>query len=100
MENYEYRRGMGSFKPKFQSIPDEYYPLTTGEVAGYSALVVLTIGGCLGMMLGLMQWVLKEGLEGFVQVWSIIYLVFVIILIIAFFVGGRARIRESKKMIM
>ena len=25
---YEYRREMGAYKPKFESVPDDYYPLS------------------------------------------------------------------------
>jgi ABC-type dipeptide/oligopeptide/nickel transport system permease subunit len=91
---------MGSLRPKFHSIPDEYYPLTAGEVACYATLVVLTIGGALGVMIGFLQWVTTYGLEVFVQVWSIVFLVFVVVMIIAFYVGGRRRIRQGKRLIL
>jgi hypothetical protein len=100
MENYEYRRNMGSFKPRFHAIPEEYYPLTMGETVGYAAMVLLTIGSSLGLMIGLLQWVTSAGLEGFVQVWSILFLVFVVVLIIGFYVGGQSRIRQGKELIL
>ena len=62
--------------------------------------VVGVIGGALGFMIGSIFWVLNKGLEQTIQVWSIVFLVFTAILIIAFYVGGRTRIREEKRMIV
>lgn len=66
---------------------------------GYSAYVLLLIGGVLGIMIGFLYWVINKGLEQFVQVWSILFLIFASLLIIAFYVGGRTRIREEKRLI-
>jgi uncharacterized protein YacL len=62
--------------------------------------VILTIGGMLGIMVGLLYWVTNKGLEAFVQVWSIIELIFIVTAIIAFYVGGKTRIREEKRLIV
>ena len=58
------------------------------------------IGGSLGFMIGSLYWVTNRGLEQSVQVWSIIFLFFTLFLIIAFYVGGRMRIKEEKRMIV
>jgi hypothetical protein len=63
-------------------------------------MVVLTIGGMLGLMVGFLYWVTVQGLEGFVQVWSIFFLMFIIILIVAFYVGGYSRIKQAKQVIL
>lgn len=91
---------MGSLRPKFESIPEEYYPLTMGEAFAYAALVVGTIGCMLGLMIGSLYWVREAGLESFVQIWSMAFLCFVVILLIAFYVGGRSRLKETKRLIL
>ena len=91
---------MGALRPRFESIPEEYYPLTMGEVFTYAALVVGTIGSVLGLMIGFLFWVTQAGLESFVQIWSMVFLVFVVILLIAFYVGGRSRLKETKMLIL
>ena len=59
----------------------------------YALYVVLTIAGVMGVMIGFLHWVLKGGLEDFIIVWSIVFLVFTVILIILFYHGGRSRIK-------
>jgi hypothetical protein len=94
LRNYEYVRTMGSFKPRFEGIPDEYFPLTTCEGLMYACFVLFIIGATLGIMIGFLFWVTNKGLEGFIIVWSIIFLVFLPIMMAFFYVGGRGRIRE------
>lgn len=53
---------MGSYKPKFEGIPDDYYPLSCCEVIMYSIFVLGIIGGTLGMMIGFIYWVINGGL--------------------------------------
>lgn len=84
---------MGTFRPHFLSIPLDYYPLATSEILRYTLIVVVTIGLALGIMIGLLTWVIKHGLEQFTQVISIIFLFFVVVMIVAFYVGGKRRIR-------
>lgn len=100
MSNYEYTKSMGAYKPKFEGLPEDYYPLTNCEILGYTLFVVGIIGGALGFMIGSLFWVTNNGLEQSIQVWSIIFLLFIVFLIIAFYVGGRARIREEKRLIV
>jgi hypothetical protein len=62
--------------------------------------VVGVIGGALGFMIGSLYWAMHHGLEESVQVWSITFLIFSLFLIIAFYVGGRMRIKEEKRLIV
>lgn len=56
--------------------------------------------GCvLGMMIGFLHWITTQGMDGYVQIWSIVFLFFVLVLIVAFYVGGAKRIKEEKRMI-
>jgi hypothetical protein len=98
-EEFEYRKPLGAFKPKFAGIPENYFPLTCSEALLYSLIVFLTIGGTFAIMIGLLFWVTTKGLSDFVTVWSIISIMFILILIPAFYVGGKGRIREEKRLI-
>ena len=90
---------MGSYKPAFEGIPEDYYPLTTEEVIKYSIFVVSIIGGTLGIMIGFLFWITQAGLNDYVIIWSIIFLVFVVIMMVLFFIGGKNRITEEKELI-
>ena len=48
------------------------------------------------MMIGFIYWVKDGGLEGFAITWCTVYLVFVFVMIIAFYFGGKMRIRMEK----
>lgn len=50
-------------------------------------------------MIGFLFWVTNRGLVDYTIAWSIIFLVFVVFLIVAFYFGGRNRIREEKRLI-
>jgi uncharacterized protein YacL len=100
LKPYSYERTMGAYRPHFEGIPEEYYPLTACEVIGYIIFVLGVIGGSLGLMIGFLFWVTEKGLNDYIIVWSIIFLVFTVFLIIAFYVGGRRRIREEKRLIV
>jgi hypothetical protein len=51
-------------------------------------------------MIGLLYWVLNAGLVGYTICWSVVSLVFAVIMIIMFFVGGKGRIKEEKRLII
>lgn len=51
-------------------------------------------------MIGFLFWVTKAGLEGYTIVWSIVYLCFVTFMIVLFYIGGKGRIREEKRLII
>jgi hypothetical protein len=55
--------------------------------------VVGVIGGVLGMMIGFLFWVLKTGTSLYVSIWSSLFLLFIVVMIIAFYSGGKNRIR-------
>lgn len=98
-DQFTYTRAMGAFKPAFSGIPDDFYPLTGCEVFKYSLFVLGIIGGTLGIMIGFMFWITVGGLDGYIVAWSVTSLVFVLTMIILFYVAGRTRIKEEKKMI-
>jgi hypothetical protein len=91
---------MGSYKPHFEGIPDEYFPLSTGEAFKYTIFVILIILATLGIMLGFLFWVLSAGLTGYTIAWSTTFLVFAVIMIILFYYGGKSRIKEEKRLIV
>lgn len=98
-DNISYRKPIGVHKPKFAGLPDNYYPLTTCEALAYASIVLFTVGSVLGIMLGLMNWIMTQGLDSFAQIWSVVFLLFVMVMIVAFYVGGVKRIKEEKRMI-
>ena len=100
LRQYSYVRTLGAYRPHFQGIPEEYYPLSACEVIAYSIFVLAIIGGSLGLMIGLLFWVTNRGLVDYTIVWSIIFLAFVLFLLVAFYAGGRNRIREEKRLIV
>lgn len=61
--------------------------------------MLLVIGAGLGIMLGFLFWVLNNGLMGYTIAWSVMYLVFVATMIILFWIFGKSRIREEKRLI-
>lgn len=63
-------------------------------------IVLLTIGSVLGIMIGFMFWITRHGLADFVAIWSAIFLLFVMIMITAFYFGGKNRIKEEKRLIV
>jgi hypothetical protein len=99
LNELEYSKVMGGYKPKFEGIPEDYYPLNGCEIFKYVLFVFGIIGGSLGVMIGFIFWVLSGGLEGYTIVWSIVFLCFVTIMMVLFFVGGKSRIREEKQLI-
>lgn len=99
LRKYEYVRSMGSFRPRFVGLPEEFYPLTCCEAFMYVIIVIITIGVVLGIMIGFIFWITNKGLVNYTIVWSIIFLVFVMFMIIAFYFGSKGRIRDEKRMI-
>ena len=61
-------------------------------------IVVGVICCTLGFMLLQMLWIVKGGLKSYTVVWSTIFLVFMVVMLILFYVGGRERIREEKEL--
>jgi len=51
------------------------------------------------MLIGFTFWTKAGGLEGYIIVWSIVAIVFTIVMMILFYVGGKGRIREEKELI-
>jgi hypothetical protein len=89
---YEYHKKMGAYKPDFQGIPEDYYPLTNCEVLMYSIFVITVILTTLGIMIGFLEWIIHASLNVYTIIWGIIFLVFVIVMMILFYIFGRKRI--------
>jgi O-antigen/teichoic acid export membrane protein len=90
---------MGSYKPRFEGIPDEYFPLSAGEVFKYTIFVVLIITVTLGIMIGFLFWILSTDLTNYIIAWSVAFLAFAVMMMILFYYGGKNRIREEKRLI-
>jgi hypothetical protein len=69
-------------------------------VVKYTIYVLGIIGISLLMMIGLLFWVLATGLDGYTIIWCIIFLVFVVGMVVLFYVWGKGRIREEKRLIV
>jgi uncharacterized protein YacL len=66
----------------------------------YSLFVVFIIGAGLGIMIGFLFWILAAGLEGYTIVWSVVFLVFTALMFVLFYIGGKSRIKEEKRLII
>jgi hypothetical protein len=97
-DQFTYTKALGAYKPSFEGVPEDYYPLTKCEVFKYTLFVVGVITGVLGIMIGFIIWA-TNGLNNYIIVWSIVTLCFIIAMIILFYVGGRRRIRDEKILI-
>jgi uncharacterized protein YacL len=61
--------------------------------------LILVIAAGIGILIGFICWVQAGGLEGYVIAWVAVMLTFIVAMIIAFYFGGKARIRMEKEMI-
>ena len=62
LEEFSYQPNWERNKKVFESIPNDYYPLTFCEVVLYTFFVVGIIATMLGVMIGFLFWVLDTGL--------------------------------------
>lgn len=92
-QKFDYVKKIGAYKPTFEGIPDDYYPLTCGEVVKYTIFVISIIGVTLGIMIMFLFWCTLGGVTTYIIIWGIVILVFVVILMILFFIGGKNRIK-------
>lgn len=99
LESYAYSRGMGAYKAHFAGVPENYYPLNCKEITVAALILIFTIGGVLGIMIGFLYWVQAGGLEGYVIAWVAVFLTFLVVGIILFYIGGKARRRMEKELI-
>jgi len=93
LDTYAYTRGIGAYKPHFAGVPENYYPLNCKEITVAALILVFTIGGVLATMMVLLYWVQRGGLEGYVIAWVAVLLTFIVVAIILFYIGGKARRR-------
>ncbi len=98
LQDLEYNRSLGAHRPRFEGIPDNYYPLSKCEVVQYVLMVVACILAVLGIMLGLMQWAIREQIN-YVLCWVIVLMVFLLVNVLLLYWGGRDRRVQEKSMI-
>jgi hypothetical protein len=92
-ELINYNRALGAYKPHFAGIPDDYYPASTCDVVVMVLFVTLMILGGVAIMIGFLYWDLAVGTKNFVTVWVIVDCVFIGVLLVSIFFGGKARLR-------
>lgn len=63
------------------------------------SLVLFISLGTLGMMIGFLYWEFASGIKSFVDVWVIVMCVFVGLMFIGIYFGGRAKITQERRMI-
>jgi len=96
---FSYTRPMGGYKPRFEGVPDDYFPASHCDVCLVVLFVTtLCLAGC-AILIGFLYWEMAIGISLFVLIWAIILIVFLSSLFIIIFVGGRARIKNERMMI-
>ena len=50
-------------------------------------------------MIAMMFWATEGGIHAYIIIWAIIFLVFVVVMMILFYIGGKGRIKEEKELI-
>lgn len=96
LAEFEYKKPLGTHKPHFEGIPESYYPLTTCEIIKYGIFVAIAMLWGIALLAGFIQWVLSTGLQNYVEIWVILFLIFLVIAIVAFYIGGAARIKQER----
>lgn len=99
LDTYSYTRGIGAYKPHFAGVPENYYPMNCKEITLAVIIMFLTIAFTLGVLIGFIKWVEVAGLDGYIIAWVTVLLVFLVVMIILFYLGGKARRRMEKALI-
>lgn len=92
-------RPMGAYKPHFASMPEDYYPTSICDMVLLVLLLVLTIGGSFGALVGFLVWDFQIGTSTFVLIWSIILVVFLVVMFVSIYFGGKSKLRFEKELI-
>lgn len=92
-------RPLGAYKPHFEGHPDDYFPVTWGDIIASIALLLLYVGGTLGMMIGFIYWVMSDGVPRYTMIWSLVAVGFVTIVLIAIYFGVRRKIAIERQLI-
>jgi hypothetical protein len=88
-----YNRPMGGYKPHFEGVPEDYYPASSCDIILMILFVTFMIAGILGVMIGFVYWELAVGTRSFVNVWVIVLCVFVGVMFVTVYFGGKVRIK-------
>lgn len=99
LDTYSYTRGIGAYKPHFAGVPENYYPLNCKEITISVIILICTIGGTLGILIGFIKWIELAGLESYIITWVTVLIAFVILMIFLFYFGGKKRRRMEKELI-
>lgn len=83
---------MGTFKPKFKAMPDDYFPISNRDIAIGVFLILFVILGVMGIMVGFMFQIIRYGDVTFVYGWAIILVVFLIVMLTWIYFGGKKKI--------
>lgn len=90
---------MGSTRPHFESVSENYYPLSTSEVFKALILLFFTIAFTLILLILFHFWVITASLEGYVTFWVVFLLLFIVICLILLYQGGKDRRALEKALI-
>jgi hypothetical protein len=90
---------MGAYKPHFSPMPDNYYPTSVCDIILIVLFLLLIVGGGFGATVGFLIWSFQIGNSMFVLIWSIVLIVFLVVMFVGVFFGGKSKLRYEKEMI-
>jgi hypothetical protein len=83
---------LGAYKPRFSSMPEGYYPSSLCDKLLLVVFLLITCIGSLGMMIGFLMWDFEIGCERFAFIWTIVMVVFVVVMFLGIYFGGNMKI--------
>lgn len=93
-----YKRGFGAYKPKFQGIPEGYYPNSFGNIIVIIILCFTTYAECIGLWVALIFWAFEDTAT-YVYVWCGLTLFYILVVVCWMIYGGKMRVVREKAMI-
>ena len=93
-----YKRGFGAYKPKFQGIPEGYYPNSVLNILLIVYLVFQTYGICILLWYGLISWAFVKT-STYVYVWCGITLFYIFLMVSLMIWGSKVRAVKEAEMI-
>ncbi len=72
-------RSLGSFKPRFEGKPQDYWELSNCDICTALAMLLLVTAAMVALSIGCMYWIVLESSSQFALAWSIIMIVFVFV---------------------
>lgn len=80
-------------------MPEGYYPNSACDIILLILFLVLVIGISGGLTIGFMIWTFQMGTSPFVLIWSVVLVVFLVLMFVGIFFGGQAKLLYEKKVI-